>query len=320
MNHTALTRPRAGRRARALLAVLVTAVIFFFLGRSILEGWASVRGQPWRIDPFRLLLSLGVLAVYYPLLVWNWSYLMGLLGQPVSLRTALPIWLGSQLGKFLPGKVWTVLGRVYLGERAGLDSRRVSLTLLIEVGMILVTGVFLAAGAVALGSDLPIPGRRFLFLLIVPGLVALHPRVFSFLVNVGLRILRRPPLTTFWPARSHALLVGSFLLSWVLYGTAFYLFLTSLSVASTNPLLHSWNGFLSVLCLHTVSWIVGFLAFLTPGGLGFREASLAFFLGSFLSAAAAALAAILARLWITLAELLAIAVAWLVGKRKGTRR
>lgn len=252
--------------------------------------------------------------MYYPLLVWNWSLLMGEMGQPVSLRRALPIWLGSQLGKFLPGKVWTVAGRVYLAERSGLDALTVSLTLLLEVGLIVVTGILLAAIAVALGSDLAIPGGRFLFLLLVPGFVALHPRVFSFLVNAGLRVLRRPAVRLAWSGRRHALLVASFLASWVLYGAAFYLFLTSLSVAAASPHLSSWHGFVSVLCLHTLSWIVGFLAFVTPGGLGIREASLAFFLGSFMPAAAATLAALLARLWITVAELLAIGVAWIVGR------
>jgi len=312
------SRARARNRIRTVLSVLVIALIFFFLGRNLLDGWATVRIEAWRLDPLRVLLSLAVLAVYYPLLVWNWSLLMGELGQPVSLRTALPIWLGSQLGKFLPGKVWTVAGRVYLAERAGLDAVKVSLTLLIEVGLVVVTGVLLAAVAVALGSDLPIPGGRFFFLLLVPGFVALHPKVFSLLVNVGLRVLRRPAVRLSWSARRHALLVVSFLLSWVLYGGAFYLFLTSLSVTSASSTLHSWNGFLSVLCLHTLSWIVGFLAFVAPGGLGFREASLAFFLGSFMPAAAATLAALLARLWITVAELLAIGVAWIVGR--GARR
>ncbi len=305
--------PRLGRW-RSALSVAVVLTIACFLGKNLLEGWSSVQGRTWHLDPVRALLSLGVLTLYYPLLVWNWCYLMRQLGQPIPLRTALPIWLGSQLGKFLPGKVWTMLGRVYLAERAGLDAARVSLTLLIEVGLIVVTGILLAAATVSLGGDLPIRGRALFLALLVPGLVALHPKVFCLLVRLGLRILRRPEVAFSWSTRSHVFLVASFLLSWVLYGAAFYLFATSLSITQPNVALFSWVGFMSVLGFHTLSWIAGFLAFLTPGGLGVREASLAFFLGSLMPSPVATLVALLARLWITLAELVAIGLGLAVGR------
>jgi hypothetical protein len=317
MGGTETQRPRPPRgRWGSLLSGVISIVVLAFLCRSLARSWGTLDGVSWRLDPARLLLSLVVLAVYYPLLVWNWTFLMRALGEPVPFRRALPVWLGSQLGKFLPGKVWTLFGRAYLGERAGLDPVRVSFSLLIEVGLILVTGLLLVVVTMPLAADLSIPARGVLLLLLAPSLAAIHPAAFAALANIGLRLLRRGEARYTCTVREHLLLVGSFLLSWLLYGTAFYLFATSLSSSAAVGPLATWSGFLSVLCLHTASWIVGFVAFLTPGGLGVREASLSYLLAGMMPAGAATLVALLARLWITLAELLAIAIAWRVGRAR----
>lgn len=287
-----------------------------FLGRSIVSDWSSVQEMRWRLSAGRLILSLALLGVYYPLLVWNWCALMRLLGQPVPFRSGLGIWLGSQLGKFVPGKVWTVIGRAYLAERAGLDPVRVSVSLFVEVGLNVVTGILVAAVAIPLGGGIDFPGGRPFAVLVPAGLVALHPRVFGPLVNRGLALFGREPFPFRWPLRGYLSVTSSLVVAWILYGGAFYLFMTAISVPQGPA--GSWESgarYAFVIGVSAISWVIGFLAFLTPNGLGIREASLVFFLAHLMPAPVATLVAVLNRLWVTAIEVSAAGLAWAAGRR-----
>ena len=63
-----------------------------------------------------------------------------------------------------------------------------------------------------------------------------------------------------------------------------------------------------------MTWVVGLLAFLTPGGLGVREGALALLLSPFLPVPLPTVVALLARVWWTVAELISVATAMLVGR------
>ncbi len=292
------------------------AGIFVFLGRKLFADWESVRSLSWSLEPARLILSFALLGVYYALLVWIWCLLMRQLGQALSFRTALPIWLGPQIGKYLPGKVWSVIGRLVLAERAGLDSVRVSVSLVIETGLNLVAGLLVAAGAIAFAGDVAIPGKPLIILSIPVGLIVLHPRLFLPLVHWVMRRLRRPDIEFQWSAWEQYLLVLLYVIAWVIYGVAFYTLIDSLHIplgGSAGTASSFVATLLFILGANALAWTIGFLSFLTPGGLGVREASLAFFLKQVMPAAVATLVALLARVWVTVAEVVIVAAGWWIG-------
>lgn len=308
---------RGALRWTSIISIAVMAGLFVFLGRKLFADWESVRSLSWSFEPARLALSFALLGVYYALLVWIWCLLMRQLGQAVTFRAALPIWLGSQVGKYLPGKVWSVIGRVVLAERAGLDSVRVSVSLVIEVGLNIVAGLLVAAVAIAFAGDLAIPGKPLIILSIPIGLVVLHPRLFLPLVHWVMRRLRRPDIEFVWSAGEQYLLVFLYVISWVVYGAAFYALIDSLHIPLGGD---AGNGasavatLLFVLGANALAWTIGFLAFLTPGGLGVREASLAFLLKQMMPAAVATLVALVARVWVTVAEILIVSIGWWIGR------
>ncbi|HVF20101.1 MAG TPA: hypothetical protein VNA14_07655, partial [Mycobacteriales bacterium] len=68
---------------------------------------------------------------------------------------------------------------------------------------------------------------------------------------------------------------------------------------------------LYAICLgaYTLGWAAGFLVFIAPAGAGAREAALAVLIGSVLPAGAATLLALIARLVLTLTDVIWAAVA-----------
>ncbi|MBI4674887.1 MAG: hypothetical protein HY741_24870, partial [Chloroflexi bacterium] len=96
---------------------------------------------------------------------------------------------------------------------------------------------------------------------------------------------------------------------WTLNGFAFWLFVRSITEISIAAI----PAFIG---MNAAAYFIGYASFITPSGLGFREASLAFFLNAFFPAPIAVSIAFLTRLWSIGGELLGVGIAvWLKPKQ-----
>ena len=69
----------------------------------------------------------------------------------------------------------------------------------------------------------------------------------------------------------------------------------------------------------SMSWVLGFLAFLVPSGFGVREGAISILLTPLLPAPLPVLVALLARLWWTLADLFSVTIALLLGRLRDAK-
>ncbi len=142
-------------------------------------------------------------------------------------------------------------------------------------------------------------------------LVLLHPRVLGSLLNTALRILKREPVVLTLRYRDVLLVTAGWCTSWVVAGIAFYVLLLSLWPATPLSALPLCIG------IYAIAWDIGFVSFLTPSGLGFREGAISFLFALALPMVPASIAVILAvlsRLVSTFAELVCVSVAYLIGR------
>jgi hypothetical protein len=122
---------------------------------------------------------------------------------------------------------------------------------------------------------------------VVPRLAALAGRM----TRRELTIPRVPP-SAVWVA------AVSTVASWLLYGTAFFLFAHGITP-------HATGNASSYIAVYTGSYLAGYLALFAPGGVGVREAVLVIAMPRFglASAADAAVIAVTSRLWLTILEI-----------------
>jgi uncharacterized membrane protein YbhN (UPF0104 family) len=83
-------------------------------------------------------------------------------------------------------------------------------------------------------------------------------------------MLRREPVTLGLRYRDLLIITGYWALSWIVGGVGFYLLIRSLADAPTTIV-----AVVLAIGINAIGWDVGFLAILTPSGLGFREAAIA---------------------------------------------
>ncbi len=106
--------------ARNLLSCLLVALILFFLIRVIYKNWLQVKSFDFSFAWSSLLISFLILLGYLFFRVYIWMVMLHKMEASLSLRKCLKISFLSTMGKYLPGKVWLVLGKVYLAGKEGI--------------------------------------------------------------------------------------------------------------------------------------------------------------------------------------------------------
>lgn len=174
--------------------------------------------------------------------------------------------------KYIPGKIWGLLGRGFLMERAGLTRARVVALLLVDQLLTFHSGLLLAAAAL-LGYWLPLAGLALLLLglALTPRLLRAASAALMWLAGKSRRLWRRlgpepgaAPQSLRYDGLQAAL--WAYLLHWLL--TVASLWLLFAPALAEAPLA---NALLLVAAI-PAGLLSGFLALWAPGGVGVREA------------------------------------------------
>lgn len=262
------------------------------------------------VDVGTCLFSVLVLLTAFAMRGLIWFRLLRSVDVDVSWRAALASIFKPVLGKYVPGKVWAMLGTAYLLGRQGLPLAYGSFLFLMFQVVLTTSGLLvgllgLLTFAPSLGISPVLPGVLLsLLLLAVVGLGFRHRKMPRRLARWYERRYGQIPSTLVFPPLG--MLVLGAMLHWFVLGSAFLLFWRSLGLdPGLEPLL-----------LQPLAINIGVLAIFVPAGLGVREGVMIGYLSlGGLSAATAAAAAIAARIWFLAAECLTFAAGVLVEQR-----
>ena len=288
---------------KKLSTILIIATIFFFLGGYLWLNWDELSQYQWDINIGGLINSYVILLFYFVIAVYIWQRLLGEIGAKLKLGESFRIWFSSQLGKYIPGKVWASLGRIYLCQQVGI-SKRISLTSIIfEYGLITVSAFIFGMPLLIFWTDKEIVNRFLPICYLIPvALLMLHPKIFEKIANFILIKFKKNPIALNFSYIRMLGFVVFYVFAWIIMGLAFYYFINSIYVIDFTyyPVL---AGILAL------SILAGFLCFFVPAGLGVREGVLTGLLSIYLPLEIAIVIAIGSRIWITLGELTGVGLA-----------
>ena len=276
---------------RRLLSYLLILAAFAFLGREILRNADTLRSFDWDFQPAMLVASLLMLVVVLVAGVAYWRVVLRGFGIRTELLPLARTWFLANLSRYIPGVVWQFVSLAQFGGGAGLTPVLSITSLLVQMGFMLLSaaalGVLLLPGS-PLGDAYPLLSDLRWFAPLV--LVAVHPAVIRVMVGIMGRLSRRTTVAWngSWTQGVVLLLMATVL--WGAYGVTFFLFLRSF-VALPLALLPA------VTAIHATAFLVGYLAFFAPAGLGFKDAALTLLLAGLLPSSVAASLAVIARLW-----------------------
>ena len=119
---------------------IIVIAIFVLLGRMVWDNWNQVRDTHFALKLLPFVLSTLIFAFSYFIQIWAWYLITLKLGIAISFPETLKNWFYSQLGKYLPGKVWLLLGRFYLYESKGKSKKGISVALYFEMITVIIAG------------------------------------------------------------------------------------------------------------------------------------------------------------------------------------
>jgi hypothetical protein len=282
------------KRIKDYLKYLLVLVVVFFLVKYLYENWRAVSLYRWQFKYGLLAISFGVVFLNFLFFIQIWRNLLNKFSSGLSFKKAFKIWFYSNLGKYVPGKIWSVMGMVYMCEKEGIPKAATFTSAILNQLLNIIGGLILVL--ILSGTKLLSGIPRLLFLpLTLVFVLSLSPRVMEKILNWGLKKLKKEPVKVNLSFKENLFFTLLFMLAWGVYGVAFNIFILSLTDYSFNL----WPFLTSIFVF---SYILGFLSIFVPGGLGVREGILVFYLSSYFPLPVATLIALLSRLWMSVVE------------------
>ncbi len=283
-------------RRQALLAARIG-----FLLLTVGFAWWGFRGRWDEIgdalvatDPWRLLASVAATALGLAVTAFLWRRLLAGLGSTLPRRDAAAIFLVGQLGKYIPGSVWTFAVQAQLGRRHEVPARASVAASSVFLLLHTFTGVVLGAGLAAAGL-LEVDGPRWLWAAVAVGAAALiTPPVVR---RIGARLAGRTTTFGFGPA-DLAIALGLMAAVWTAYGVGLALLVD-----------HGDVDLVTATAAFALSHAAGVLLVFAPAGLGAREGVIIALLGPAVGLGPAAAVALLSRVVHSVADFLVAVVA-----------
>ena len=301
-------------KIRQYLGFLIAGVLLWFLIKPFTETNTDLKNVALLVQWQWLVLSFGALLLYRGFYTVPFTSLLnGITREKASFLDTFTLFHLSNITRYLPGRIWGVVRLLSLSPRFGLSRTAVGSSLTLHVGIETALGGLIAtsllfsdrmrkAATIGLETFLGKPTLLLAIVVIVifTGFLFCIPKLTAHAQQL-LKTLT--PLLENWTLwvdviTSHSLL-------WICQGTAFFLFVRSFAHLQ-------WTEVGMLTACFAFAWLVGFLSFLTPGGLGIREGLLGMLLAAHIPPAQATLVALLCRLWMLTVEIVLAGAAFLL--------
>ena len=301
-------------KIRQALGFLIAGVLLWFLLKPFVETHTDLKNSALPVQWQWMALSFGVLLLYRGFYTAPFTSLLNsITKEKASSLDTFTLFHLSNITRYLPGRIWGVVRLLSLSPRFGLSKTAVGSSLTLHVGVETVLGGLIAMSlffsgrmrkTATEGLETFLGKPPLLLTLVGIGVFAGFLFCIPKLTAHAQQLLKTlTPLLTNWTLwvdviTSHSLL-------WLCQGTAFFLFVRSFTYLQ-------WTEVGTLTACFAFAWIVGFLSFLTPGGLGIREGLLGMLLAAHIPPAQATLVALLCRVWMLTVEIVLAGAAFLL--------
>lgn len=311
-------------------AVIRRVVRLGFLAVALGFGVWAVAGQWQAVSDGLGRLSWGLLAGSLVAVLgalgagmMMWRALLADLGSPLRAVDAAKVFFVGQLGKYIPGSLWPVLAQMEMGRDLGVPRPRSAAAFFLTYPVYLATGLLVGAATLPVFAGESV--ARYAWLLaLLPLLVAgLHPKVVNGVLNLGLRLIRRPPPERPLSRTGVLASAGWAMLGWLLYGVHLALLVGGLrgglggglqgGLGADGPGTALATAALSAGAF-ALAWCLGFIVVVAPAGAGVREVAMIAALSPVLDQGEAIAAALCSRLVVSIGDLLCAAAAGIAAK------
>ncbi len=276
----------------AINVVFSVAVIAFCIAYASRLDWSKLADLRFSLPLMVLSLIAGICYLFLSAFIWI-RMLFRLNPAVRASWDLLAVYAKSWMGRYIPGKVVWIAGKIHFASRYGIPVSQLGVTSFLEAGVQMATQLIISLAIILVDGHfgmLP-DGIRILTVFAIIGLaVALAPPVFNYLTSQFLRIAKRSTehnIRVTWTAIGE--MTGLYSVGYLFLGLTYFF-----SMKSFMPML-SPSLFAFTTAGISIAGTMGILALFAPSGLGVREGFIVLFLSLAMPTELAVVSAIVLR-------------------------
>ncbi|MEL6553010.1 MAG: lysylphosphatidylglycerol synthase domain-containing protein [Cyanobacteria bacterium J06621_11] len=328
-------------RVKPYLRWVILGGTLFFIAKTLKDHWQDVTSLQLAPQASYLLpIAFGLTLAAHVWSGWVWHWILALfhqphLHQPLTGFWSTPIYLKTNVAKYLPGNVWHFFGRVRALQRTGTPTGIAVLAVVMEPLLMAVAALIWASlcGGQLLANQFTnqfkgqlsgMPSLTIQLVMLCGALVIVHPRIFNpILQRLGQAKAKAQKLS--WDdgkgahpeqnlsAGSSSTLLHAYPLRSLL-GEMGFVGLRSLGFIAIVATLHTVtpNQLLTLIAAFSLAWLLGLVIPGAPGGIGVFEATALPLLSGEFPVAVVLSSVAIYRLVSVLAEVSGAIAVWLV--------
>jgi uncharacterized membrane protein YbhN (UPF0104 family) len=291
-----------GKLIKTVFGWIVAIAIIYILFRTIYNNRAQLSEWEWRINWFQAVLSAFFLGLAYLCGSQGWRAILYGFGHKIRLYEAFRVIYLANLGRYIPGKVWQVIGLVGLAKEINI-SPTISMASFALVEAYALPASFilipLSLGFEQTASALMLFRDALYIFMGITTLIFLilffRPDGLEWALNKVLKLFRREPVKYKPSMKNRVAIFAWYILNWTFFGISFHFFLKALLADMPLPVYQTGGIYIS-------AYVLSYITFISPAGLGVREGIMSALLAPQFGAPVAASIALINRVWITMAE------------------
>ncbi len=292
---------------KILFGVPLTCIAFFFIGKIFFDSWSQI--QPHFLHANIWLLGFGVLCMlgFFALRSFSWIKILQFFAKSdKSITGTIYHYSLAETKRYIPGNIFSFISRIQKFEGKTYSKKTILHAILLEtIIVIIASGIVSSIGIfhVFVREDLKVPFFASVLLILLSAsffLLKKKPKIFRKLVRL-------------FPNKKIFEYIDVVFLSvcgWILFGIGNYFFASALFPNDLNKIILFSS-------LFTLSWLIGYLSFIFPMGLGVREAVAIYLFTPFFPLYAATAISLFTRIMFVGSELVFLMLAWMLRKVPG---
>ncbi len=255
--------------------LLVIFISFYYLYRTVYPDLLKLKAFEFNSRIIFFTISGFIIyGLFFFIKTVLWFKILKYLETPVNYPTASKIWFASQIIKYIPGKIWFIVSRVYFARELMSRSQILFATFL-ETILMLISPILvfnLTTGTKIL-QNLDISNAANIAILIstLLCLIGLHPYIIQKILNFFTTLFKSAEILIPFHYKKILKLFAFYCLNWLIYGLANYLLIVAF-------LPTGFETYFQVTAVFAIAYLLAFLSFITPGGVGVKEAIQVFLL------------------------------------------
>jgi glycosyltransferase 2 family protein len=260
---------------KKIIGISIGAIVLLFLLNILYSNWNTLLLYDWHINLFWIIPAYLLLTVSPFLLALSTKILLKHFDKHVKLLKIFNILNISIVLRYIPGNIWTIASRAELFKEHEISRITSTVIFFTELGISILAVGAISILSILIGLDAINNYIYGIVFIMAFTLFLLHPFVLQKGIQFIFRIFKKETIKIYWKYKTILLLFIIQVIHWTAQGVAFYFITRSIYPISPNLII-------PLIGIYVAAWLISFLAFISPGGLGIKEGILVLLLQNFM--------------------------------------